>query len=88
MVTGDALSDSCSAGESVLDGRHQNGILGLDPGPEATDDAALVELVGGRVVAVAGSAGNIKITEPMDLAVAEALLRAATSKSSEESSRL
>jgi 2-C-methyl-D-erythritol 4-phosphate cytidylyltransferase len=58
-----------------------------ESGAEATDDAALVELLGGRVVAVAGSAGNIKITEPMDLAVAAALLRAAT-ESSDASSRL
>ena len=34
---------------------------------EATDDAALVELAGGRVVVVAGHRDNIKITEPADL---------------------
>jgi 2-C-methyl-D-erythritol 4-phosphate cytidylyltransferase len=42
--------------------------------PEATDDAALVEAAGGRVVVVAGDAANFKITNPDDLAVAEALL--------------
>ena len=42
--------------------------------PEATDDAALVEAAGGRVVVVDGDAGNLKLTRPDDLVVAEALL--------------
>ncbi|MGD9702916.1 MAG: 2-C-methyl-D-erythritol 4-phosphate cytidylyltransferase [Acidimicrobiia bacterium] len=37
-------------------------------GGEGTDDAALVERLGGRVVVVAGSASNRKITHPEDLA--------------------
>ena len=41
---------------------------------EATDDAGLVEAAGGRVVLVPGEPGNIKITHPQDLAVAEVLL--------------
>ncbi len=41
----------------------------------ATDDAGLVEAVGGRVVVVEGEATNIKITGPHDLAVAAVLLR-------------
>jgi 2-C-methyl-D-erythritol 4-phosphate cytidylyltransferase len=45
-------------------------------GAEATDDASLVEAVGGKVVVVDGSPRNIKITHRTDLAVAEALLRA------------
>ena len=44
-------------------------------GPEATDDATLVEAIGGKVVLVEGDPANIKITRPRDLAVAEALLR-------------
>ena len=44
-------------------------------GGEATDDASLVEAAGGKVVVVDGSAENLKITNPHDLAVAEALLR-------------
>jgi 2-C-methyl-D-erythritol 4-phosphate cytidylyltransferase len=36
-------------------------------GPEATDDAALVERSGGRVVTVAGEPWNRKITSPDDL---------------------
>jgi 2-C-methyl-D-erythritol 4-phosphate cytidylyltransferase len=44
-------------------------------GTEATDDASLVESVGGKVVVVDGSPRNIKITHRTDLAVAEALLR-------------
>lgn len=43
-------------------------------GPEATDDAALVEAAGGRVVVVAGERANLKLTDAADLAVAEALL--------------
>jgi 2-C-methyl-D-erythritol 4-phosphate cytidylyltransferase len=43
--------------------------------PEATDDAALVEAGGGRVVVVPSDPYNIKITNPEDVAVAEAILR-------------
>jgi 2-C-methyl-D-erythritol 4-phosphate cytidylyltransferase len=39
---------------------------------EGTDDAALVERLGGRVVVVRGSARNRKITRPDDLAWARA----------------
>ena len=42
---------------------------------DTTDDAALVERVGGEVVMVAGSAHNLKVTRPEDLTLAEALLR-------------
>lgn len=37
-------------------------------GGEGTDDAALVEALGGRVVVVPGEPGNRKITDPDDLA--------------------
>ena len=40
---------------------------------DATDDAALVERSGGKVVIVAGEDHNLKVTYPGDLAVAEAL---------------
>lgn len=43
-------------------------------GADATDDATLVEAAGGTVTMVAGDSRNLKITEPHDLAVAEALL--------------
>ena len=39
-------------------------------GGEGTDDAALVEAIGGRVVAVAGEPENQKLTTPDDLVVA------------------
>ncbi len=39
--------------------------------PDATDDAALVEAVGGRVVVVPGDPDNLKLTGPGDLASAE-----------------
>lgn len=41
---------------------------------QATDDAALVEAAGGRVVVVAGEPDNLKITVADDLARAEALI--------------
>ena len=47
----------------------------LAEGLGATDDAALVERIGGRVVVVEGSPDNIKITGPQDLVLAEAILR-------------
>jgi 2-C-methyl-D-erythritol 2,4-cyclodiphosphate synthase len=47
--------------------------------PEATDDGALVEAIGGRVVVVPGETHNIKLTEPGDLATAERHLAAASS---------
>jgi 2-C-methyl-D-erythritol 4-phosphate cytidylyltransferase len=40
----------------------------------ATDDAALVEALGRRVVAVRGDERAFKVTVPLDLAIAEALL--------------
>ena len=43
--------------------------------PEGTDDASLVEAIGGRVVVVDGDPANLKITTPIDLVVAEALCR-------------
>ena len=45
------------------------------PGAEATDDAALVEGVGGRVRMIDDGRWNLKVTRPADLPVAEALLR-------------
>lgn len=41
---------------------------------EATDDATMVEQTGGTVRVVAGEGTNIKLTDPIDLAVAELLL--------------
>jgi 2-C-methyl-D-erythritol 4-phosphate cytidylyltransferase len=51
---------------SVLRAAHASGC-------DATDDAALVELCGGRVVVVAGEPNNRKITHPDDLAWAREL---------------
>ena len=42
----------------------------------ATDDAMLVEALGGTVQVVPGEPGNLKITDPDDLGVAERLLAA------------
>ena len=41
-----------------------------------TDEASLVERIGLAVTAVAGDARNIKITTPIDIPIAEALLDA------------
>lgn len=41
----------------------------------ATDDAALVEGIGGRIKVIQGSYENIKITTPLDLKIAEAVLK-------------
>lgn len=41
---------------------------------EATDDAGLVERIGGRIRVYPGSAMNLKVTGPEDLALARALL--------------
>jgi 2-C-methyl-D-erythritol 4-phosphate cytidylyltransferase len=40
----------------------------------ATDDAGLVEVLGGRVAVVEGSPQNLKVTDPLDLRMAEYLL--------------
>ena len=42
----------------------------------ATDDASLVEAAGGRVRVVEAGAPNLKVTTPIDLELAELLLRA------------
>jgi 2-C-methyl-D-erythritol 4-phosphate cytidylyltransferase len=49
-------------------------------GVAATDDAALVERYGGRVVVVEGDVRNLKLTRPEDLTLAELLLGAPTSQ--------
>jgi 2-C-methyl-D-erythritol 4-phosphate cytidylyltransferase len=49
---------------------------GAVSGIEATDDAMLVEAVGGRVRVVPGDPGNFKITTPEDLRTAEQRLTA------------
>jgi 2-C-methyl-D-erythritol 4-phosphate cytidylyltransferase len=41
-------------------------------GDEATDDAALVEAIGGRLVLVEASPDNVKVTSPTDLILAAA----------------
>ncbi|MEO5845601.1 MAG: 2-C-methyl-D-erythritol 4-phosphate cytidylyltransferase, partial [Caldimonas sp.] len=42
--------------------------------PEATDEASAIEAIGLRPKLVTGSAENIKVTQPGDFAIAEALL--------------
>lgn len=47
----------------------------LEKGDSVTDDCAAVEQLGKKVYLVPGQADNIKITTPLDLAIAEAILR-------------
>jgi len=49
-------------------------VLRRASGDEATDDAALVEAIGGRVRVVEGTPENIKVTTALDVRVAEMLL--------------
>jgi 2-C-methyl-D-erythritol 4-phosphate cytidylyltransferase len=55
----------------ILVAAHQRA---LDDGGVATDDAGLVERIGGTVTIVDGSALNLKITTPEDLEIAQALI--------------
>ncbi len=50
--------------------------LGVDAAElaRATDDASLIERAGGRVIVVASDPGNLKVTTPVDLRLAELLL--------------
>jgi 2-C-methyl-D-erythritol 4-phosphate cytidylyltransferase len=48
--------------------------VGHDILAQATDDAWLVERTGGRVIVVAASEENFKVTAPLDLQIAETLL--------------
>jgi 2-C-methyl-D-erythritol 4-phosphate cytidylyltransferase len=43
-------------------------------GSDATDDASLVEAIGGRVRVVEGTPENLKVTTPLDVRIAEMLL--------------
>lgn len=47
----------------------------VDPEDDATDDAGLIERIGGTVVVVPGDRINIKITHPGDLELAERLIK-------------
>ena len=81
-VAGDLVVDTLERGElvlvqtpqafraEVLRGAHASGA-------DLSDDAALVEAAGGRVVVVPGEPGNLKVTGPLDLDVAAALLTGA-----------
>jgi 2-C-methyl-D-erythritol 4-phosphate cytidylyltransferase len=55
----------------TLEGAHR---LALRDGVEAADEVALVELAGHRVQVVPGDPENLKVTTPLDLALAETLL--------------
>jgi 2-C-methyl-D-erythritol 4-phosphate cytidylyltransferase len=43
--------------------------------PSLTDESSLVERLGHAVTIVEGSPGNIKITTPLDLLIAETFLK-------------
>ena len=54
---------------AILDRAHAQAV-----GDDATDDVALVEAIGGHVVAVPGDERAFKITVPLDLALARTLI--------------
>ncbi|ERH22458.1 putative 2-C-methyl-D-erythritol 4-phosphate cytidylyltransferase [Actinomyces johnsonii F0542] len=54
----------------------------------ASDDAGLVEACGGRVVVVAGDERSMKVTTPMDLALAELLLEQRPGRTPSASTRV
>ena len=51
----------------------QDELKGADEALAASDDAGLVEAAGGRVVVVEGDPLALKVTTPLDLALAELL---------------
>ena len=58
----------------VLMRAHEAGAsLGVDEARAATDDAGLVEAIGGTVHTVAGDERSMKVTRPLDLALARLL---------------
>lgn len=60
----------------TLEAAHRLGALrAADEAHAARDDAALVEAMGGQVVVVAGDPLALKVTTPLDLALAEVLAR-------------
>lgn len=63
-------------GSSVIREAHR---AALESGTEATDDSSLVEKLGVSVKVVRGSPENIKVTWPVDLEIAEAILNRRTS---------
>jgi 2-C-methyl-D-erythritol 4-phosphate cytidylyltransferase len=62
----------------VLRRAHDEAVAGAAAGASvgATDDAMLVEALGGAVQVVPGEPGNLKITDPADLGAVERLLAA------------
>lgn len=67
-----ALTPQCFAYE-LLSRAYEN-VDVLDP--TLTDESSLVERLGEKIVIVEGSSRNIKITQPEDLAIGEAILKA------------
>ena len=64
----------------VLIRAHEAGAsLGADEAAAATDDAGLVEAIGGSVQIVAGDELSLKVTRPLDLALAQILVAEETS---------
>jgi 2-C-methyl-D-erythritol 4-phosphate cytidylyltransferase len=57
--------------EALIAAHERAAVDGIAP----TDDAALVARYGARVRVVQGDAANLKVTTPIDLVLAEAILR-------------
>jgi 2-C-methyl-D-erythritol 4-phosphate cytidylyltransferase len=67
-----ALTPQCFRYELLRRAYEQNGGAEMS---RATDDSALVEMLGAEISIVEGSARNIKITRPEDFALAEVMMR-------------
>jgi 2-C-methyl-D-erythritol 4-phosphate cytidylyltransferase len=66
---------------AVLERAHDDAAdLAVDPARSATDDATLVERVGGAVHVVPGHPEAFKVTTPLDLLLAAAVLRQAVTR--------
>lgn len=66
-----ALTPQCFRYELLLRAYEQVDVSN----PELTDESSLVECLGVKIAIVEGSARNIKITQPEDLAIGEVLLK-------------
>ncbi len=78
-VRGDRVTETLDRGELVMVQTPQafraDALRKAHAGePEATDDAALIEAIGGTVVTVPGDRRNFKLTSPDDLLLASVLL--------------
>ena len=71
-----ALTGPAAEGHGLSDGDDLERAHAASAGVDATDDAGLVEALGVAVHVVAGHPEAFKVTRPLDLLLAEAVVRA------------